>query len=348
MKGTAWELLLLVEDIWGKQGCILCLLIKTDLPWRAWKQSCRRSDQKEPEGEIKENGSCQAFPLAPPGQERRLLLPRGTPACIFHRLLPSWCRKDRPSPCDHRCYQHGAWWGCRSRHLCPNSLGSVGLGFHFSPTLLPLSGYKPVLLDETMRNSHYKTIFAMLVLDPHFHSSNFYWVSYLWWAGWYFLQKLVQFILKFCMFLHRKAYTMIYRQLGHNQTMLQTCSFVSVRFTPCRSPRMPFNDMWLHEVTGSFLVLLWAAWSATSTKPSLGKDYKSQHADSHPASLRFWMQEKTKHKHALHKDTSWGIIVSYSMPLCEEDTTEINLTPNSIYLWSYSETAHFVKAASIS
>lgn len=59
------------------------------------------------------------------------------------------------------------------------------------------------------------------------------------------------------------------------------------------------------------------------------------------------MQEKTKHKHALHKDTSWGIIVSYGMPSCEEDTTEINLTPNSIYLWSYSETAHFVKAASI-
>lgn len=93
MKGTAWELLLLVKDIWSKQGCILWLLINADLPWCAWKQSYGRSDQKEP-GEIKENGSCQAFHLTPPGQEQWPLLPRGMPAFVFHHLLPSGCQKD--------------------------------------------------------------------------------------------------------------------------------------------------------------------------------------------------------------------------------------------------------------
>lgn len=48
MKGTAWESLLLVKAIWGKQGCILCLLINTNLPWTAQTQNfAGENDQKE-------------------------------------------------------------------------------------------------------------------------------------------------------------------------------------------------------------------------------------------------------------------------------------------------------------
>lgn len=203
MKGTAWELLFLVKDIWSKQGCILWLLINADLSWCAWKQSYEKWSKRTRRNQRK--WQLPGIPLNPTRAGTMTTAATRIASFCFSPPTPQWMSEGR-SPCDHQCYRHGAWRGCRSRHLCLNSLGSEGLGFHFSPTLLPLSGYKPVLSDETIRNSHYKTIFAMLVLGPHFHSSDFYWVPCLWWAGWYILQKLVLFILKFCMFLHRKTH----------------------------------------------------------------------------------------------------------------------------------------------
>lgn len=42
---TAWESLLLGKAIWGKQGCILCLLINTNLPTQA-QNFAGENDQK--------------------------------------------------------------------------------------------------------------------------------------------------------------------------------------------------------------------------------------------------------------------------------------------------------------
>lgn len=63
MKETAWESPLLVEAIWGKQGCILCLLVNTILPWIARKQNFAGENvQNELEEEMKENSSTSPYP----------------------------------------------------------------------------------------------------------------------------------------------------------------------------------------------------------------------------------------------------------------------------------------------
>ena len=250
MKETAWELLFLVKAIWGKQGCILCLLINTDLPWTVRKQNfAGENDQKELEEEMKENSSCQALPLIP-------TMPRMTNT-IATRNISFYFSSSNPPAGVRRTHRSPCWsWMLlpargprelqRSGHLCMNPSASSGREFHFFPTLLPLSGHKPVLLDEMTGSSDYKTIPAMLFFSPLFHSSNFYRVHYLWWAGWYFLQKLNELILNFRIFLHRKIPTIIYRQLcqngnyGFRPAHLLACDPLNVW-----SLHMPFKDTWL-------------------------------------------------------------------------------------------------------
>lgn len=166
MKETAWESLLLVKAIWGKQGCILCLLINTNLPWTAQKQNLAgENDQKELEEEMKENSSCQALALIPTmPRMTNTIATRNTSFYFSSSNPPAGVRRTDRSPCWPRTLPpaQGPRKLQRSGHLCMNPSGSAGLEFHSFPTLLPLSGHKPVLLDETIRSSDYKTILAML------------------------------------------------------------------------------------------------------------------------------------------------------------------------------------------
>lgn len=152
MKETAWELLLLVKAIRGKQGCILPLLINTNLPWTARKQNLAwENDQKGLQEEMKENRSCQALPLIP-------TMPRMTDS-IATRNISFYFSPSNP-PADVRRTDRSPCWSWtllpargprklqRGGHLWMNPSGSAGLVFHFFPTLLALSGHKPVLLDE--------------------------------------------------------------------------------------------------------------------------------------------------------------------------------------------------------
>lgn len=185
--------------------------------------------------------AARHFPLSPPCQEWPMLLPQGISAFIFH-LIPQLVSEGQIT----MLIMNTATSTLRSSgHLCMNPSGLSGLEFYFFPTLLPLSGHKPILLDETIRSSDYKTTLAILFSGPLFRSGNFYWVYYLWWAGWYFLQKLDELILNFCMFLQRKT-TIIYRQLcqngyyGFKPAYLLACDPLHAG-----SLQMPFKDTWL-------------------------------------------------------------------------------------------------------
>lgn len=189
----------------------------------------------------KKTVAARHFPLSPPCQEWPMLLPQGISAFIFH-LIPQLVSEGQIT----MLIMNTATSTLRSSgHLCMNPSGLSGLEFYFFPTLLPLSGHKPVLLDETIRSSDYKTTLAILFSGPLFRSGNFYWVYYLWWAGWYFLQKLDELILNFCMFLQRKT-TIIYRQLcqngyyGFKPAYLLACDPLHAG-----SLQMPFKDTWL-------------------------------------------------------------------------------------------------------
>lgn len=184
-----------------------------------------------------------------------------------------------------------------------NPSGSAGLEFHFFPTLLPLSGHKPVLLDETMRSSDYKTILAMLFLGPLFRSSNFYQVHYLWWAGWHFLQKRVELILNFCMFLHRKTPTLIYRQLcqsgnyGFRPTHLLACDPLSAG-----SLQMPFKDTWLSATLGCLQGRLQLPRSAEASM--VGLSHRNQRRQGSPPTPRT-PASCTRGVLGAGKDTPW-------------------------------------------
>lgn len=129
-------------------------------------------------------------------------------------------RTDRsPCACEH-CYQHGAP-GSRSKVDIFAWIHQDLWGWNFISFQLYFLSQDTNLSFWTRPSGTAinKTTPAMLFLGPHFHSSDFYWVHYLCWAGWNFLQKQVQSILNFCFFPHRKTPTIIYRQLCHNETM---------------------------------------------------------------------------------------------------------------------------------
>lgn len=339
MKETAWESPLLVKAIWGKQGCILCLLINTNLPWTARKQNfAGENDQKELEEEMKENSSCQALPLIP-------TMPRMTNT-IATRNISFYFSSSNPPAGVRRTDRSPCWsWTLlpargprklqRSGRLCMNPSESAGLEFRFFPTLLPLSGHKPVLLDKTIRSSDHKAVLAMLFFSPLFHSSNFYRVRYLWWAGWYFLQKLDELILNFCMFLHRKTPTIIYRQLcqngnyGFRPTHLLACDPLNVG-----SLQMPFKDMWLSPT-------LWCLQGRLQLPPSAkGSTVRLLHRNQHRQGLpqpvrklssciREVLDARKGHPRKMFytRIPTSVVIVNYGMSLCENDTTENILTP---------------------
>lgn len=167
----------------------------------------------------KKTVAARHFPLSPPCQEWPILFATRNISSYFSSSNPpAGVRRTDRSPCSSRTLlpARGPAKPRRSGHLCTNPSGSAGLEFQFFPAPLPLPGHKPVLLDESVRSSDYKAIPAMLFFRLLFHSSNFYWVHYFWWAGWYFLQKWDESILNFCMFLYRKTLTIIYRQLCQN------------------------------------------------------------------------------------------------------------------------------------
>lgn len=236
----------------------------------------------------------------------------------------------------------------RSRHVCMNPSGLVGLEFHFFPILLPLSGHKAVLSDETIRSSNYKTILAMLFFGSLLYSSNFYWVHHLRWARWYILQKQDELILNFCMFVHRKTQTVIYRQLcqngnyGFRPTHLLVCDPFSLG-----SLQTPFKDMWLsptlwclqgrlqlpHTAKGSIIRLL--HWNQH-------REYHSLCANSHPAGSG----RKKRHpmKMSYTRTPTGVIIVNYVTSLCENNHHHCK---HFKLRQSYSETALSVLASLI-
>lgn len=79
---------------------------------------------------------------------------------------------DHPGEHERR-YRRGAGKLGNRGHLCINPPGLAGLEFHFFPTLLPLTGHKPVLLGQASRSCDHK-ILATLFFSPLLHSSNFY------------------------------------------------------------------------------------------------------------------------------------------------------------------------------
>lgn len=195
----------------------------------------------------------------------------------------------------------------------------------------------------------------MLFLGPLFRSSDFYWARYLWWAGWYSLQKPVELILNFCMFLHRKTPTIIYRQLcqngndGFRPARLLACDALNAG-----SLQMPFKDAWLSPTLRcprgrlQFLAQLRAVRSGSCITTSTGGDYRRLHATSHPASARVCMQEKIPHADVPHKDTDqpdsselWHVLTWKHHHWKHFNSRQ------STRLWSYSKPAYSVVAAPI-
>lgn len=163
----------------------------------------------------------QAFPSTLPRQEWQILLPRGIPAFIFHYLIPQLMSGQTDHPVlVNTATSMGPQEAAAKWTSSPEFIRISGAGIFISFQLYFLS--QDTNLSFWTRPSGTainKTTLAMLFLGPHFHSSDFYWVHYLYWAGRNYLQKRVQLILNFCMFPHRKTPTIIYRQLCHKKTM---------------------------------------------------------------------------------------------------------------------------------
>lgn len=187
---TAWESLLLGKAIWGKQGCILCLLINTNLPTQA-QNFAGENDQKnnkkrELEEEMKEQSSCQAIPLFP--SKNDWLLPQWIAAFVLQQFIPSWCQRHRQITLVSTNERQAGSRG----HLCTNPSPLAGLQSHFFPALLPLPGHKPVLLGQASRSSGYNGyILASLFLLSPFALKQFLWSTQLV-MGWVMLCTEIQ------------------------------------------------------------------------------------------------------------------------------------------------------------
>lgn len=89
---TAWESLLLGKAIWGKQGCILWLLINTNRPAQAQKL-CRRKRSKRVGRRDERTEQLPGTSPFPHHAKNDWLLPQGTAAFVLQQFIPSWCQR---------------------------------------------------------------------------------------------------------------------------------------------------------------------------------------------------------------------------------------------------------------
>lgn len=195
---------------------------------------------------MKEQSSCQAIPLIP--SKNDWLLPQGIAAFVLQQFIPSWCQRHRQitlvSTNERQAGSifapiHHHWQACNpiSFQLCFLSQ-DTNLSFWARP-----AGAVVIMV-----------IFWLLFsFSPLLHSSSFYGVHDLWWAGWCFVQKFNKLILNCSMFLHRTTPIIIHRQLCQSGSYSSRPTHL-LAWDPLRAGSLwiYFKDTWLSPTLWCF------------------------------------------------------------------------------------------------